>query len=101
MPFMTLVLFVIVYLRKGTVKKRNTGISSLAILSLAGILGIGLGGLLFMVGVKHAGAAKTAILSGTAPLFGAPLSMFILHEKITLRIVLGTILCVIGIWFVI
>jgi DME family drug/metabolite transporter len=97
MPFMALVLFMMVYLRKSTVKVWSQGFSSLAILALAGIMGIGVGGLLFMIGVKHAGAAKTAILSSTAPLFGVPLSMLILHEKITLKIVFGTILCVIGV----
>ena len=50
------------------------------ILALAGILGIGLGGVFFMVGVKDIGAAKTAILSSTAPLFGVPLSMLMLYE---------------------
>jgi DME family drug/metabolite transporter len=100
-PFMTLVLFAVVGLRKRNPKRWKPGLGSLAILSLAGILGIGLGGVFFMLGVKHAGPAKTAILSGTAPLFGVPLSMIILHEKITLKIALGTILCVIGIWFVI
>lgn len=101
MPFMTLVLFVIVYLRKSTARTWNHGLKSLTSLALAGILGIGVGGLLFMLGVKYAGAIKAAILSATAPLFGVPLSVFILREKITLRIVLGTILCVVGIWFVI
>lgn len=101
MPFTTLALFLIIYLRKGTAKVWNHGFRSLAILGLAGILGIGLGGLLFMTGVKYTGPAKTAILSSTAPLFGAPLSMFMLREKLTLKIVLGTILCVAGIWFVV
>jgi len=101
MPFMTLVLFVIANLRRSAAKVWNHGLRSLTILALAGILGIGLGGLLFMIGVKNAGAAKTAILSATAPLFGVPLSMLILRERITLKIVLGTILCVVGIWFVI
>jgi DME family drug/metabolite transporter len=101
MPFMTLVLFAIVNFRRSAAKVWNHGLRSLTILALAGILGIGLGGLLFMVGVKNAGAARTAILSATAPLFGVPLSMLMLRERITLKIVLGTILCVVGIWFVI
>jgi DME family drug/metabolite transporter len=101
MPFMTLVLLVIVYFRKGSLRLWDQGLRSFMILGLAGAFGIGLGGLLFMVGVKYAGPAKTAILSATAPLFGVPLSMFTLKEKITLKIAIGTVLCVIGIWFVI
>ena len=100
-PFIVLVLFVMIYLRKGDAKVGNHSFSSWVIFGLAGILGIGLGGLLFMIGVKYAGPAKTAILSSTAPLFGMPLSILILREKITLKMVFGTILCVIGIWFVV
>ena len=101
MPFMTLMLFGIIYSQKSTVPVWNHGLKSWVILSLAGVLGIGLGGMLFMAGVKYAGPAKTAILSATAPLFAVPLSVFILHEKITLKILIGTVLCVIGIGFVI
>lgn len=101
MPFMTLVLLTIVFVRKDTRKAWHPGWRSLSLLGLAGILGIGLGGLFFMIGLKYAGPAKTAILSSTSPLFGIPLSALILREKVTIRIVLGTILCLIGIWFVI
>jgi len=101
MPFMTLVLLVMISLKKSGEKTWYHGSRSLTILALAGILGIGVGGLLFMVGLQYAGTARTAILSSTAPLFGVPLSMLILRERITLKIVAGTILCVIGIWFVI
>jgi len=101
MPFMTLVLFVIIYFRKGDIRPWSGGLRSLTVLSLSGTIGIGFGGVLFMLGVKYAGSARTAILSSTAPLFGVPLSMFMLRERITLKIVMGTVLCVIGIWFVI
>jgi drug/metabolite transporter (DMT)-like permease len=101
MPFMTLVLFTIVFLKKGSRRTWYPGGRSLMILSLAGTIGIGLGGLLFMAGIKHGGVARTAILSSTAPLFGMPLSVLILHEKVTAKMVLGTVLCVIGIWLVV
>jgi DME family drug/metabolite transporter len=101
MPFMTLAVFLIIYFQKGTIKVRSYGLKSLTALGLAGILGIGVGGLLFMVGVKYAGPAKTSILSSTAPFFGVPLSMFMLREKVTMKIIAGTIMCVVGIWLVI
>ena len=101
MPFMALVLFAMIYLRKGSTKIRSHGRRSMIILGLAGVLGIGVGGLAFMIGVKYAGSAKTAILSSTAPLFGVPLSMIMLRERITLKTVLGTVLCVIGVCFII
>ena len=101
MPFMALVLLIIVFLKKDARKTWYPGRRSLIILALAGIVGIGLGGLLFLVGIKYAKPARTAILSATAPLFGMPLSVLILRERVTLRMVVGTILCVLGIWFVI
>jgi len=101
MPFMTLVLLAIIYFRKGDIKPWSCGLNSLMILSLSGMLGIGFGGLLFMTGIKYAGPAKTAILSSTAPLFGVPLSAITLRERITLKMALGTVLCVLGIWIVI
>lgn len=101
MPFMAMILFALVYMKANSANTWSHGFRTLIIVGLAGVLGIGLGGLLFMIGVKYAGAAKTAILSSTAPLFGVPLSMLMLRERITLRIVAGTVLCVAGIWFVI
>ena len=101
MPFMVFVLLIIAFLKKDTRKAWYPGRRSLMILALAGILGIGLGGMLFLVGIKYAKPARTAILSSTAPLFGMPLSVLILRERITLKMVAGTILCIIGIWFVI
>jgi len=101
MPFMTLAIFTIIYLQKGNLRPWRYSSKSLTALGVAGILGIGVGGLLFMIGVKYAGPAKTSILSSTAPFFGVPLSMFTLRERITFKIVLGTILCVFGIWLVI
>ncbi len=101
MPFMAVILFTIAHVRKSDKNIWHHGFRSLTTLALAGILGIGVGGLLFMVGIKYAGPARTAILSSTAPMFGVPLSMFMLHEKITPKTVLGTVLCMMGIWFVI
>ncbi len=101
MPFMALALWIIVFLKKDTRKAWYPGRKPLLILALAGILGIGMGGFLFMVGIKYAGPAKTAILSATTPLFGLPLSVVMLRERITLRMVVGTILCIVGIWFAI
>ena len=101
MPFMMIVLFVIIYIRKGDIRPWSCGLRSLVIISLAGMVGIGFGGLLFMTGVKYAGPARTAILSSTAPLFGVPLSAIVLRERITVKMILGTILCVIGIWLII
>ncbi len=52
----------------------------------------------FFSAIKLIGIAKTTILSAISPLFVAPLSIFLLKEKISLKIAIGTILCVLGAW---
>ncbi|MGD9890378.1 MAG: DMT family transporter [Dehalococcoidia bacterium] len=76
------------------------GTRSMITLAAAGILGAGMGSMLYVVAVQHAGAARTAILSSTAPLFALPMAALILHERITHRVVAGTMLSIVGIWLV-
>lgn len=66
-------------------------------LLLAGVLS-GCSTLAFVTGVHLAGAAKTATLSSTAPLWAVPFSAVLLREPITARVGLGTLLSVAGIW---
>lgn len=73
---------------------------SLGILVLAGLLGVGIGSVLYVVAIQEAGAARTAILSSTAPLFALPLAAFSLGERITSRIAAGAVLTVAGIWLI-
>ncbi|MEP6872044.1 MAG: DMT family transporter [Anaerolineaceae bacterium] len=68
---------------------------------VAGVVGTGLGSLMFVYAVVHAGAARTAVLSATAPLLAVPLSMIFLGERFTVRIGTGTALCVVGIVLVV
>ncbi len=72
---------------------------SLVMTGLAGCVSA-LSSLMYTTSVYYAGAAKASILSSTAPLFGLPLSLFFLHERITGRIVAGTLITVGGIWLV-
>ena len=75
--------------------------TTLAGIAAAGLLGTGFGSLMYVYGVAEAGAARTAVLSATAPLMGLPLSIMFLGERLTARVGLGTVLCVAGILFVI
>lgn len=72
----------------------------LGLIALAGIIGIGIGSLLYVYSVQEAGAGKTAVLTSTVPLFSLPLAVIYLREKVTPRVIVGTVLCVAGIWFV-
>ena len=70
------------------------------ILGTAGVMGAGVGSMLYVLAVQQAGAARTAILSSTAPLFALPMAALLLHERITPRVVAGTLLSIVGIWLV-
>ncbi len=68
---------------------------------IAALFGMAIGSLLYVTAVKFAGAAITAVLSSTAPLFAVPVSVFILKEKMTRAAAIGTIATIIGVVLVI
>lgn len=67
----------------------------------AGMIGTGVGSLVYVYAVVTAGAARTAVLSATSPLMAMPLSIMFLGERLTARVGLGTALCVGGILLVV
>jgi drug/metabolite transporter (DMT)-like permease len=73
---------------------------SLGIVALAGILGTGLGSILFIYAVDDIGAARTAFLTTSAPVFALPMGVVFLAERITPRELIGTVLTIAGIWLV-
>jgi drug/metabolite transporter (DMT)-like permease len=85
--------------------QRQTGLSSkprvreIFLGAFSGALSFGLGGFLFLVAIQYAGAGKAAVLTSCAPLFGLPLSALYLREGVTARILWGTGLVVVGIFF--
>ena len=56
--------------------------------------------LMYLTSVYYAGAATASIINATSPLFGLPLAMVFLHERLTRRVLAGTLLTVLGIWLV-
>ena len=73
---------------------------SVLIVALAGVLGTGLGSVFFIYAVEHTGAARTAFLTTSAPLFALPMGVLFLQEQLTPRVLLGTVLTIAGIWLV-
>ena len=69
--------------------------------AFAGTMGMGLAGLLHVAAIQEAGAARASILTATIPVFTLPLAVVFLREAITLGVVVGTVACVVGIWFVV
>lgn len=81
----------------GSLRLRRYGRSVWTAMVAAGVLGYGVGALFFVASVQNAGAARAALLSSVAPLFALPLSIVFLKEKVTLAILVGTLLTVAGI----
>jgi drug/metabolite transporter (DMT)-like permease len=67
----------------------------------SGLAGTAFGSLMYVYAVLKAGAARTAVLSATAPLLALPLSIIFLNERFTPRVGTGTVLCVLGIVLVV
>ena len=70
---------------------------SLLIVLATGILGSGLSGYFWLLGVQEIGAARAAILTSTSPIFGVALSFLVLGERPGRRVLAGTLLSVAGI----
>ena len=85
---------------RGEQPVRKTTPRSLAIVAAAGVLGTGLGSILFIYAVGEIGAAKTAFLTTSAPVFALPMGVLFLSEKLTPRTLLGTVVTIAGIWLV-
>ncbi|MBI5876146.1 MAG: DMT family transporter [Chloroflexi bacterium] len=79
---------------------RSYGSRSLIVLTVAALLGTGLGSVFYLTAVQQAGAALAATLSTAAPLFATPISVIFLGEKLNRRNVLGMLMCVAGVWAV-
>ncbi len=86
--------------RAGEQPQRLVTPRSLAIVAVAGLLGTGIGSILFIYSVEEIGAARTAFLTTSAPLFALPMGVLFLSEKLTPRVLLGTAVTIAGIWLV-
>lgn len=101
LPFAVLVLVITTLVRKGLVEYRRYTPKYLIQIGVAGLLDYAVGSVLFLVAMQLTGAIKASILSSISPLFLAPLSIIFLKEKLTKRVILGTIVCALGILLII
>lgn len=81
---------------RGAIFQRLPQGRDLALICAVGILGTGIGSVLYIYAVAEAGAARAVVLNSTSPLLALPLSMWFLRERPTGRIGIGTLLCVAG-----
>ena len=79
------------------VRRREVSQRSLVVLLLAGDVGSGAAALLFIPAVQDLGAGGAVAVISTSPLFGLPLAVIFLHERITRWAVIGTVVALAGI----
>ncbi|MFA5872382.1 MAG: DMT family transporter [Anaerolineales bacterium] len=76
------------------IRHPSTGVA----LFMAGLFGgTGISNLLFILTIEVAGVSLAAILASMAPIFTSFLAVFFLGEKLTFKLILGTILTMMGV----
>jgi drug/metabolite transporter (DMT)-like permease len=96
LPFMAFVL-VAVTAARGQLPLRSTSRSDLGTLALSGTLVLG-SMLLFLTAADLAPSGTVAVLTSTAPIFAVPMAHFLLKERITRRVLAGTVACMTGVF---
>jgi drug/metabolite transporter (DMT)-like permease len=66
--------------------------------AMVGFVGIGISLVLFVLALRHLGTARTSAYFSLAPFIGAVLAIGLLHEAVTLNLVLAGLLMGFGLW---
>lgn len=74
------------------------GIGGLAGAGIVGFFGYGVSLVLFVLGLRYLGTARTGAYFSTAPFIGAVLSLLLFHETPTLRLMIAGVLMAIGLY---
>jgi drug/metabolite transporter (DMT)-like permease len=77
---------------------RAPSASAIAFAGIVGFLGYGVSLVLYVLGLRHVGAARTAAYFSTAPFIGAVLAVALLGEPLTVRLLVAGALMGIGIY---
>ena len=101
LPVVFLLLWGMSFKQGDTRRLLKSGPKKLSQVGAGGIFDQALGSVFFFAAIQRIGAAKATILSSTSPLFVLPFSILLFKEKVTFWIILGTLLCVGGIWLVV
>ncbi|MDF2118309.1 EamA family transporter [Roseiarcaceae bacterium H3SJ34-1] len=66
--------------------------------AIVGFLGVGVSLVLFVLALRHLGAARTGAYFSLAPFVGAVVAIGFLHEPATLKLLLAGLLMALGLW---
>lgn len=72
---------------------------NLVLLALSGILGMALGGVTFIHSIQLIGISRATSFSSSSPVLASAMSIFFLKEKVTWKIILASLLVVMGTYF--
>jgi drug/metabolite transporter (DMT)-like permease len=100
MPMVAVLLLVFRILPSPTESLRSFDLRSFAVVATTGVLGMGVGAVLFLYAIQNTAVTAAVTLSSTAPVFGLVLGALFLGERLTLRLGLGTACCMGGVWVV-
>ena len=74
------------------------GPALLAAAAVVGFLGVGVSLVMFMLGLRHLGTARTGAYFSLAPFIGAVLALLLFREPVTLPLILAGALMGLGLW---
>lgn len=94
----SILLLLLVFLGKLTVLT-TLPLELVLLASASGIIGLGLGDTLYFMSLKWIGVARAVPLTCIYPLFSVLWAVFLVGERITLAVVLGAVVIVLGILF--
>ena len=73
-------------------------IGIIATTGIVGFFGIGVSLVMFMLGLRHLGTARTGAYFSLAPFIGAVLAIMFLREPVTAQLIVAGVLMAIGLW---
>jgi drug/metabolite transporter (DMT)-like permease len=74
------------------------GAATMGAAALVGFLGVGVSLVLFVLALRHLGAARTGAYFSLAPFIGAVFALALLNEPLTLQLLLAGLLMGVGLW---
>ncbi|MHB8574987.1 MAG: DMT family transporter [Dehalococcoidia bacterium] len=83
---------------RGLLRFGSCSRNDLALVGVAGLVGSGIGSLLYVFSLEKVGAGQSSLLNSLSPVFALPLAAYFLKERITRPMVLGTSLALGGAW---
>ncbi|MHA2210385.1 MAG: EamA family transporter [Candidatus Thorarchaeota archaeon] len=71
------------------------------LLAIFGVFGMGIATLFWVIAIKYVGAVMTSVIGTTSTLFGVPVSVFLLKERLTWKAVLSIAATILGVVLVV